>query len=50
MTSSRCVRGDLGQGHTPTTADVGHRLRVYVHCTDKDGKTIRAMTAPSETC
>ena len=33
--------------YTPTTADVGHRLRAWVYCTDKDGKTIRAMTAPS---
>ena len=33
--------------YTPTTADVGHRLRASVDCTDKDWKTIRAMTAPS---
>ena len=33
--------------YTPTTADVGHRLRAFVDCTDKDGKTIRTMTAPS---
>ena len=33
--------------YTPTTADVGHHLRSYVYCTDKDGKTIRAMTEPS---
>ena len=33
--------------YTPTTADVGRRLRAYAYCTDKDGKTIRAMTAPS---
>ena len=33
--------------YTPTTADVGHRLKAYAYCTDKDGKTIRAMTAPS---
>ena len=33
--------------YTPITADVGHRLRAYVYCTDTDGKTIRAMTAPS---
>ena len=34
--------------YTPTAADVGHRLRASVDCTDKDGNTIRAMTAPSE--
>ena len=33
--------------YTPTTADVGHRLRVSVDCTDKNGKIIRVMTAPS---
>ena len=33
--------------YTPTAADVGHRLRASVDCTDKNGKTIRAMTAPS---
>ena len=33
--------------YTPTTADVGHRLRASVDCTDKDGKIIRAMTEPS---
>ena len=40
------TRGPTYQ-YTPTSADVGHRLRAYVYCTDKDGKTIRAMTAPS---
>ena len=40
------TRGPTYQ-YTPTTADVGHRLRAYVYCTDKDGKIIRAMTAPS---
>ncbi len=34
--------------YTPTAADVGHRLRASADCTDKDGKTIKAMTAPSE--
>ena len=34
--------------YTPTAADIGHRLRASADCTDKDGKTIRAMTAPSE--
>ena len=33
--------------YTPAAADVGHRLRAYAYCTDKDGNTIRAITAPS---
>ena len=33
--------------YTPTTADIGHCLRAYVYCTNEDGTTIRAMTAPS---
>ena len=33
--------------YTPTAADVGHRLRASADCTEKDGKTIRTMTAPS---